>query len=58
MNILKNQNVRYSKICRKLYNNNQFLKLEVDKLNLVLTLQNEKIAELEKGKLKEKRGKR
>ena len=54
MNILKNQNVRYSKICRKLYDNNQFLKLEVDKLNLVLNLQNEKITELENKKKRKK----
>jgi len=54
INILKNQNLRYSKICRKLYDNNQFLKLEVDKLNLVLTLQNEKITELENKKKRKK----
>lgn len=54
MNILKNQNLRYSKICRKLYDENQFLKLEVDKLNLVLNLQNEKITELENKKKRKK----
>lgn len=51
MNILKNQNLRYSKICRRLYDKNYLLKFENNHLK-------EKIAELEKGKLKEKRGKR
>lgn len=51
INILKNQNIRYSKICRRLYEENQNLKVEYQYLQ-------EKIAELEKGKLKEKRGKR
>ena len=29
MNILKNQNLRYSKICRRLYDENQNLKVEI-----------------------------
>lgn len=54
INIFKNQNLRYSKICRRLYDENQNLKLEVDKLNLILTLQNEKITELENKKKRKK----
>ena len=69
MNILKNQNIRYSKICRRLYDENQNLKLENQQIadnwsNIIkekyeLNVENqhlqEKIVELEKGKLKEKR---
>jgi hypothetical protein len=60
-NILKLQNKKYSSICRRLYDENKNLKMDVQGLeSLFVDMKNKtnefelKIAELEKGKLKKR----
>ena len=52
--MLKNQNVKYSKICRKLYNQLEAEKLENEYYKGYTNTLIEKIAELENKKLKPK----
>ncbi len=58
MNILKNQNVRYSKICRRLYDENQSLNKEIEASTALFKLRQKnlelKIAELENKKKRKK----
>lgn len=47
INILKNQNLRYSKICRRLHDENQNLKLEIQGVESLFFIMKKKENELE-----------